>query len=61
VNSIFMPLVLCLTVFASVSFGILAAYLAVLAIFASFGHAPKPEPARPQLVLVASQHPASGD
>jgi hypothetical protein len=56
-----MPLVLCLTVFASVSFGILAAYLAVLAIFASFGHAPKPEPARPQLVLVASQHPASGD
>jgi hypothetical protein len=56
-----MPLVLCLTVLASVSFGILAAYAAVLAIFASFGHAPRPEPARPQLVLVASHTPASGD
>lgn len=60
-NSIFMPLVLCLTVFASVGFGIVAAYLAVLAIFASFGRAPKPEPARPQLVLVATHTPASGD
>ncbi len=56
-----MPLVLCLTVFASVGFGIVAAYLAVLAIFASFGRAPKPEPARPQLVLVATHTPASGD
>ncbi len=56
-----MPLVLCFTVFASVSFGILAAYLVVLAIFASFGHPSKPEPARPQLVLVANHNPASGD
>jgi hypothetical protein len=56
-----MPVVLCCTVFASVSFGILTAYLAVLAIFASFGRRSKPEPARPQLVLVASHNPASGD
>lgn len=56
-----MPLVLCFTVFASVSFGILAAYIAILAIFASFGRSPKPEPARPHLVLVASQNPAGGD
>jgi hypothetical protein len=56
-----MPLVLCFTVFASVSFGVVAAYVAVLGIFAGFGRSPKPEPARPQLVLVASQNPASGD
>ncbi len=56
-----MPLVLCFTVFASVSFGILAAYVAVLGVFASFGRAPQPEQARPQLVLVATHTPASGD
>lgn len=56
-----MPLILCFTVFASVSFGILAAYIAVLGVLASFGRTSKPEPARPQLVLVVSQNPASGD
>lgn len=56
-----MPLVLCFTVFASVSFGILAAYVAVLGILSTFGRAPQPEPARPQLRLVPTQNPASGD
>jgi hypothetical protein len=56
-----MPVVLCFTVFASVSFGILVAYVAVLGIFASFGRSSKPEPSRPQLVLVPTHNPASGD
>jgi hypothetical protein len=56
-----MPVVLCFTVFASVSFGILMAYVAVLGIFASLGRSSQPEPARPQLVLVPTHNPASGD
>ena len=56
-----MPLVLCFTVFASVSFGIVAAYVAVLGIFSTFGRPSRPEPARPQLVLVPTHNPASGD
>jgi hypothetical protein len=56
-----MPLVLCFTVFASVSFGIVAAYVAVLAIFATFGRPSKAEPTRPPLVLVPTHNPASGD
>jgi hypothetical protein len=56
-----MPLILCFTVFASVSFGILAAYVAVIGILSTFGPASRPEPARPHLVLVASQTHASGD
>jgi len=56
-----MPFLLCFTVLASVSFGVLAAYIAVIGILSTFGPARHPEPARPQLVLVPSQHPASGD
>jgi hypothetical protein len=58
-----MPVVLVFTVVASVSFGILAAYIAVIGILNSFGRAPRPEavPVRPRLVLVPTQHHASGD
>ena len=56
-----MPLILLLTVVASVAFGILATYAVVLGILHSFGRAAQPEPARPRLVLVPTQNHASGD
>lgn len=61
--SLLMPLILCFTVIASVSFGILAAYIAVFGILSAFRHASQPEPAspRPRLVLVPTQNHASGD
>ena len=60
-NSILMPFILFATVVASVSFGVFAAYAAVLGILNTFGPASQPEPARPRLVLVPSQNHASGD
>jgi hypothetical protein len=58
-----MPLILLCTVAASVGFGILAAYAAVIGILHTFGRSPRPEPvpARPRLVLVPTQNHASGD
>jgi hypothetical protein len=58
-----MPVILCLTVVASVSLGILAAYIAVFGILATFGRPsrPEPAPARPRLMLVPTQHHVSGD
>jgi len=58
-----MPLILCLTVIASVSLGILAAYIAVFGILSTFGQPqrPEPAPARTRLVLVPNQNHASGD
>ena len=56
-----MPIVLCFTVFASVSFGIFAAYIAVFSILATFGRPSQPEPVRARLVLVPTQSAASGD
>jgi len=58
-----MPLILCVTVIASVSLGILAAYIAVFGILSTFGEPQRPEPApvRPRLVLVPTQNHASGD
>jgi hypothetical protein len=63
VISLVMPLVLCFTVLASVSFGVLAAYALVFGILATFGRPLKPEPApvRPRLMLVPSQNHAGGD
>jgi len=61
VISVLMPVLLCFTVFASVGFGVLAAYVAVIGILSAFGPASQPEPVRPRLVLVPSQQPASGD
>jgi len=63
VIAFFMPVIVFFTVIASVSLGVLAAYLVVTGILLSFGHAPRPEPVpvRPRLVLVASQNHASGD
>lgn len=56
-----MPIILCATVVASVSFGILAAYAVVFGILSAFGRPVRPEPARPRLVLVPTQNHASGD
>jgi hypothetical protein len=56
-----MPVVLFLTVIASVSLGVFAAYAAVICILNAFGRNAQPEAARPRLVLVPSQHHASGD
>jgi hypothetical protein len=63
VISLFMPLILCFTVIASVSFGVLAAYATVLGILHAFGRASQtePTPERPRLVLVPTQTHASGD
>jgi len=56
-----MPIILCFTVLASVSFGVGAAYAAVFAILSVFGRPAQPEPARARLVLVPTQTHASGD
>jgi len=58
-----MPLILCFTVVASVSFGVVATYALVISILHVFGRAsqPKPETQHPTLVLVPSQTHASGD
>jgi hypothetical protein len=61
VNSFIMPVILFATVIASVSFGVLAAYVTVIGILHTFGRATRPEPARARLVLVPSQNHASGD
>lgn len=60
-NSWMMPVVLCFTVVASLSFGILAAYVAVFSILSAFRHPVEREPVRPRLVLVPTQNHASGD
>ena len=61
--SLLMPLILCFTVIASVSLGVLAAYIAVFGILSTFRHPaqPEPAPARPRLVLIPTQTHASGD
>jgi hypothetical protein len=62
-NALFVPVLLFVTVVASVSLGVLAAYAAVFGILHTFGRAARPQPApqRPRLVLVPSQTQASGD
>ena len=61
--SFFMPVILFVTVVASVGFGILAAYAIVFGILSTFGRSsqPQPEAKRPRLVLVPTQEHASGD
>ncbi len=61
--SLLMPVILCFTVVASLSLGVLAAYIAVFGILSTFGQPARPEPvpARPRLVLVPTQTHASGD
>jgi hypothetical protein len=61
VNSLIMPVILFATVVASVGFGVIAAYAAVIGILHTFGRPSQPEPARPRLVLVPTQNHASGD
>jgi hypothetical protein len=67
VISLFMPLILCLTVVVSVGIGVITAYAAVIGILHAFGRAshlrPQQQPAeaRPRLILVPTQHHASGD
>ena len=63
--SLFMPLILCATVVASVGIGVAAAYLAIFGILQVCGQAAQlqrlPVEIRPRLVLVATQNHASGD
>jgi len=61
VISLFMPIVLFLTVLASVSFGVLATYATVVAILHAFGRGAQPKPSRTRLMLVPSQNHSSGD
>jgi hypothetical protein len=63
VISLFMPLILCFTVVASVGIGVVAAYAAVIGILEACGRSSRPKPleTRPQLVLVPTQNHASGD
>jgi hypothetical protein len=64
VISLFMPVILLVTVIASVGFGVLAAYAVVFGVLSAFGRSPQPKPqpeAQPRLVLVPTQNPASGD
>jgi hypothetical protein len=63
VISILMPAVLFVTVIASVSLGIFAAYAAVICVLNAFGPKSRqqPETGRPRLVLVPTQNHASGD
>jgi len=56
-----MPIVLFATVIVAVSLGVLAAYVAVICILNAFGRTSQPQPGRPRLVLVPTQHHASGD
>jgi hypothetical protein len=58
-----MPVLLFATVIASVSLGVLAAYAAVICILNAFGRSSQqhPKTACPRLVLVPTQHHASGD
>jgi hypothetical protein len=56
-----MPVILFMTVIASVGLGVFAAYAAVICILKAFGPGSKQEPARPRLVLVPTQNHASGD
>jgi len=57
-----MPVILFLTVIASVSLGVFAAYAAVICILRAFGRASRQQAeGRPRLVLVPTQHHASGD
>lgn len=60
--NLFMPLILCVTVIASVGIGVVVAYAAVIGILQACGRASQPRPAEasPRLVLVPSQS-ASGD
>jgi hypothetical protein len=61
VISLFMPVILFVTIVASVGLGVLAAYAVVFGILAAFGRTTKPKPPRQRLVLVPTQNPASGD
>jgi hypothetical protein len=65
VISLFMPLILCFTVVASVGIGVVAAYAAVIGILEVCGRSSRPTPtpieARPHLVLLPTQNHASGD
>jgi hypothetical protein len=63
VISLFMPLILCVTVVASVGIGVITAYAAVIGILEACGRAAQQPPAeeRPRLVLVPTQNHASGD
>ena len=62
--SLFMPLILCVTVVASVGIGVFSAYVVVFGILEACGRASQimhPAEALPRLMLVPTQNHASGD
>ncbi|MFZ0198090.1 MAG: hypothetical protein WB523_19370 [Candidatus Sulfotelmatobacter sp.] len=60
--SLFMPLILCVTVVASVGIGVVAAYAAVIGILQACSRASQPPvEARARLLLVPTQNHVSGD
>ncbi|MGA3350714.1 MAG: hypothetical protein ABSC33_16930 [Candidatus Sulfotelmatobacter sp.] len=62
--SLFMPLILCVTVVASFGIGVAAAYGIVIGILYTFGRTSQPRrltTSKPRLVLVPTQNHASGD
>ena len=59
--SLFMPLILCATVVASVGIGVVAAYAAVIGILHAFRASQARPEGRLRLVLVPTQNHASGD
>jgi hypothetical protein len=66
VISLFMPLILCVTVVASVGIGVFSAYVAVFGILQACGRASqlqrtRPAESRPRLILVPTQNHAGGD
>jgi hypothetical protein len=65
VISLFMPLILGLTVVLSVGIGVITSYGAVIGILQACGRASmqqrRPAEVRPRLVLVPTQNHASGD
>jgi len=62
VISLFMPLILCVTVVASVGIGVITAYAAVIGILEACGRASQPlAEGRRRLLLVPTQNHASGD
>ncbi len=67
VISLFMPVILCFTVVASVGMGVLSAYAVVFGILNLCGRSSRPRSeaveavSRPRLVLIPTQNHASGD
>jgi len=62
VISFFMPVILCVTVLASLSLGVFSAYALIFSMLSLFGRTARPDrTVRPRLALVPRQNHAGGD